>query len=117
MTAVFRQEGESIRWTNGTGDTVVAGTVIELDNGLIGLVQTDTLDGATSSIRVTGIWLIEKDDPTLVVALGEFVDIDFSGGGQVIAAVADTLHRAAEPTASGDTKMYVLVNQPFIPSA
>jgi predicted RecA/RadA family phage recombinase len=78
MATNYRQPGDSLDWTNGTGSDVASGQLVAVGN-TVGVALTDIADGASGVVGVEGVWEVAKATGT-AWALGESVDYDVSAG-------------------------------------
>lgn len=78
MTTKFVQPGEVVDWTNGTGSTKAAGSVIAMGQRL-GVALVDIANGATGSVQVRGVFTVPKVSAA-VIADGESLVWDASAG-------------------------------------
>ena len=76
--ALFWQRGESLDYTNSTGDAIPAGTVVILEDR-IGVAGCDIPAGAVGSVHVTGVFEIDKTSGGSAVKMGQKVYFDGTG--------------------------------------
>ena len=91
MSTNFTQEGASLTWTNGSGATVTAGSVVVIGQQ-IGIAATDIADGAAGTVYMEGVFTVPKVT-TAVIAQGESVIWDAS---------AEAFEDSAATPATGD---------------
>lgn len=111
--AAYWQRGEAIDYTNNTGETIEANTIVAL-GALVGVAGTDIADGETGSLHITGIWEIEKAESEELKA-GDVVALTdgkvgkcAEGGTPAGVAVADA--------AAADTVALVKINMGTAPA-
>lgn len=76
MASNFVQPGDVIDWTNGTGGTKTAGSVIAIGQ-MLGVALVDIANGATGSVAIRGVFTVPKVSAA-VIAAGESLVYDIS---------------------------------------
>lgn len=115
MAANYIQAGSTIEWTNGTGSAVSSGGVVAVgDQGVIGVAAVDIADGATGTVHIEGVFEVPCASAS-VVAVGDILDWDASGGefvASVTAASGDIENAvmATSASANGVTLVDVKLN-------
>ena len=82
MAKTFVQQGDTIDAVAGVGG-VKSGDVVVVGN-LIGVAQTDALEGASYALSLTGVWLLPKAAGAILV--GAAVWWDATVGNNVVNA-------------------------------
>ena len=73
------ETGDIIPWTNGTGSAVVSGQVVKMLNTL-GIACGDIADGATGSVKISGVFTDIPKVTAAVFVQGEKLIWDVSAG-------------------------------------
>lgn len=94
MATNYIQPGEVIDWTNGTGSSKAAGTVVAVGQ-MLGVTLVTIANGATGSVRIRGVFTVPKVSGA-VIAAGESLVWDASA-----AAFDDNLATPASGDISG----------------
>lgn len=105
MTATYVQRGEAIDYTNATGETIPANTVV-LFGKHIGVAGGDIAPGETGALHVTGVFEIPKKSGT-VLAMGD--NIVYAEGTGIDKATTDVMGYAVKAAASGDATAVVMI--------
>ena len=106
MTAKFRHEGKSIDFTRGT--LIVEGESVDLGFEMVGIALQDRAANEPGSLRIDGVFEIEKTTAANVIALGAPLTITVGVNTEVTAVVGP--HRAAMASANGDATVWVSIN-------
>jgi predicted RecA/RadA family phage recombinase len=91
MATNYVQDGKTIDYTNGTGSTITAGSIVELQHCL-GVAVADIANGATGAVAIEGVFTLPKVSAA-VFAVGEKLVYDTS---------ANAFDDSAATPASGD---------------
>lgn len=78
MSRTYKQPGEVIDYTNGTGSTIASGTVVRMGQTL-GVTLAAIAAGATGSVSISGVHELPKVTGA-VIAQGESLLWDASAG-------------------------------------
>lgn len=78
MANNYRQPGEVLTWTNGTGSAVASGQVVKIGQTL-GVALVDIANGASGSVAISGVFVVPKAT-SAVIAQGDPVLWDVSEG-------------------------------------
>lgn len=78
MAKNFQQPGEVIDFTNSSGATISAGSVVRIGK-ILGVALVDIADGATGSVQISGVFVVPKVSGA-VIAQGENLTWDASAG-------------------------------------
>lgn len=76
MANNFKQPGDIITWTNGTGSAVVSGQVVRIGN-ILGVALVDIASTASGSVALDGVFTVPKVSAA-VIAQGESLTWDAS---------------------------------------
>lgn len=76
MANNFKQPGDVITWTNGTGAAVVSGQVVRVGN-ILGVALVDIASTASGSVALSGVFTVPKVSAA-VIAQGESLTWDAS---------------------------------------
>lgn len=60
MANSFKQDGDVIAWTNGTGSAVASGDVVQVGYKQLGVALVDIASTATGSVAVDGVFSLAK---------------------------------------------------------
>lgn len=97
MTSKFVQPGKVIDYTNGTGSTITANSVVVI-GALIGIAIDDIANGAVGPVQIDGVFTLPKVSGA-VIAQGETLTWDVSAGAfddnLAVAAAGDITGAAA----------------------
>jgi predicted RecA/RadA family phage recombinase len=115
MTTKFKQPGDNLDWTNGTGSDVSSGQIIELGDS-IAVALNDIPDTETGAVGVEGVYSVAKKSGTAWNA-GDKLDWDKSASEfhkGITPATGDITGCAiaAADAASGDTTATVKLTNP-----
>ena len=102
------REGKTFTYSNSSGSTISAGTVVELPN-MIGVALGDIANGATGEIAVCEIWELAKEAP-LDIAQGDQVYWDAANNRVDKTNTNIPCGKAAAVAASAATTVQVLLN-------
>ena len=110
MATNYRQIGNVLDWTNGTGSKVDSDDVVVIGN-TVGIVMADIESSADGVVAVEGVYELPKATGT-AWSLGESVDWDVSAGnfGKGIAGATGDVKKAgicAKAALAGDTTAWV----------
>ncbi len=112
--STFKQAGNTIRYTNSTGSTITAGSVVEIadsaTDGMIGIAVTDIPDGEEGVLEVTGVHKLPKLTG-VVIAAGTTAYWDDDPGGMT--SLSTSNNKAGvfwEAAVSGATEVLVNIN-------
>ncbi|MFV0400988.1 MAG: DUF2190 family protein [Oscillospiraceae bacterium] len=103
--AKYWQRGESLDYTNPGTDAIRYGDVVPITDK-IGVAGCDILPGATGSLHVTGVFIIDKDAEALTVGQEVFWDVS------TLNVKSTGTHPAGwvvEPTAAADATAKVKI--------
>lgn len=76
--ASYWKRGETLDFTNKTGQTIENGTII-VANTIVGVAGDVILNNSTGPLEVTGVFGMPKTDKAEEIALGEKVYFDGTG--------------------------------------
>lgn len=79
MATNFQQQGGTVTWTNSTGSSVAAGSVVKMSHTL-GVALETIANGASGSVAVEGIFSDVPKVSAAVFAVGEKLIWDVSAG-------------------------------------
>jgi predicted RecA/RadA family phage recombinase len=96
-------------YTNATGSTITAGTVIEFA-AEIGVALGDIANGETGDLAISEVWTLAKETP-LVIAQGDQVYWDAANNRVDKTNTNIPCGKAFASAASGDTTVQVLLNR------
>lgn len=103
----FVQKGKVLDYTNETGSTIVAGSVVVV-GALVGIAVADILDTETGSVELHGVF---KDLPKAAVALVQGEAVYWTGSAVTNVETSNTfMGYAFEAAASGDPACQVLLS-------
>lgn len=69
-------KGETLQYTNATGSTVAAGTVVNLGSGLMGVLVEDVANGASGPAQIKGVFTVAfTPKASTTVAVGDALKI------------------------------------------
>lgn len=112
MATNYIQPGVVIDYTNATGSTITAGSVVKI-NKILGVAIADIANGATGPVQIEGVFECPKLS-TAVIAAGESLTWDVSAGNfddsAAIPATGDVTGAAAvavEAAGNGTTTVKV----------
>ncbi len=106
----YRQPGHVWDYTNSSGSTIAAGTGVIIGT-VVGFAVDDIADGETGAVIVRGV--IETAKPS-AETIGQGVSVNFDATNQEFQLAAGDLANAgtaAMPAASGETIVWVDINQ------
>lgn len=101
--------GEIIKWNNGTGSKITAGSVIDL-GVMLGIAVNDIADGADGAVRVMGSIQVTKASGSAWTAGTTRVYYDSSAGNFTATPTAQYAGIATYDAGSSATTGYVLLN-------
>lgn len=78
MANNYRQPGDVLTWTNGTGSAVASGQVVKVGQTL-GVALVDIANGASGSVAISGVFVVPKSSAA-IIAQGDPVMWDVSAG-------------------------------------
>jgi predicted RecA/RadA family phage recombinase len=78
MTRTYKQPGEVLDFTNGTGSTIPSGTPVRIGQ-ILGVTLVSIAAGATGSVSISGVHELPKVTGA-VIAQGESLTWDASAG-------------------------------------
>lgn len=76
MASNYKQAGNIVTWTNGTGSAVASGAVVVVGQCL-GVALVDIANGETGSVAIEGVYTVPKVSGA-VIAQGESLTWDVS---------------------------------------
>lgn len=76
--ANYWQRGETLDFTNNTGEKIENGTII-VAGTIVGVAGDDIANGSIGPLEVSGIFSMPKTTKTEVIAIGEKVYYDGTG--------------------------------------
>lgn len=74
MNTKYSQKGETLDYTNGSGLTLAAGSVVSLATR-IGIAGMDIAVGATGTLHMVGVFEVAKDDTDITLGAAVYYDV------------------------------------------
>lgn len=106
--AIYRHEGRHIDYTPGSA--VVAGEVVDLTSGMVGIALQPIAANATGSLAIEGVFEMTKDTASNASVLGDMVTIAAGATPTFDEDAAAGCHRVVKAAAANVATAWIKIN-------